>query len=291
MEGAEENREIIDLLRRFTKIRSECPTENKKPSAEEEEEDEDVELGLGLSMNGRFGVDPTRSKKLKRCSSIADVALAKAGPQVRVAGVDLHAPLSRTRSLPAGTEEEWRRRREMLTARRMEARRKRMERMRNLRVPPRDAGGGGRNVPPREAVESSSQGSGGPMRSGSSGSSDLIEGSKQNAEVSPSSSSRQIPKGHEPAGRALEREAKSATCQHVKNTMRDMPYVTTREVGPNGRRVEGFLYGYKKGEDVKIVCVCHGLFFTPKEFLEHGGVRGDVEHPLKHIVVNPFPLL
>lgn len=76
----------------------------------------------------------------------------------------------------------------------------------------------------------------------------------------------------------------------LKNTMSEMPYVSTKENGPNGHKIEGFLYSHKKGEDVRIVCVCHGTFLTPAEFVKHGG-GGDVEHPLKHIVVNPFPLL
>ncbi|CAA0828363.1 Ninja-family protein AFP3 [Striga hermonthica] len=325
MEEAEGSSKKLDLLFKLAKTQSECPNEDKRQGEQEgggrgEDEDEVMELSLGLSTNGRFGVDPTRSKKLKRASSIADAAAFAVGTGARVAGTEAHAPpLSRTRSLPVETEEEWRRRKELQSIRRMEARKKRMEKMKNLRLP-RDANGGKnglqhepvngdsigqrllgngvlRRFENREVVESSSQGSAGPMRSGSSASSDLIEGRKQNAEVSPSSKQSSNGPGPgpepEPMGRASETEAKGATTsQQLKNTMRDMPYVTTKETGPNGRRVEGFLYGYKKGEDVRIMCVCHGIFLTPKEFVEHGGVRGaDVEHPLKHIVVNPFPLL
>lgn len=72
--------------------------------------------------------------------------------------------------------------------------------------------------------------------------------------------------------------------------MLDMPYVSTKGDGTNGHKIEGFLYRYKNGEEVRIVCVCHGMFLTPAEFVKHGG-GGDVQHPLKHIVVNPFPLL
>ncbi|GER49310.1 Ninja-family protein AFP3 [Striga asiatica] len=320
MEGAEGSSKKLDLLCKFAKIQSECPNKDKRQGEQgggkDEDEDEVMELSLGLSTNGRFGVDPTRSKKLKRASSIADAAAFAVGTGSRVAGSEAHAPpLSRTRSLPVETEEEWRRRKELQSIRRMEARKKRMEKMKNLRLP-RDANGGKnglqhesvngdsngqrllgngilRKFENGDVVESSSQGSAGPMRSGSSGSSDLIEGRKQNAEVSPSSKQSSNGPGPEPMGRASETEAKGATTnQQLKNTMRDMPYVTTKETGPNGRRVEGFLYGYKKGEDLRIMCVCHGIFLTPKEFVEHGGVRGaDVEHPLKHIVVNPFPLL
>ncbi|XP_020591190.1 ninja-family protein 1-like [Phalaenopsis equestris] len=65
-----------------------------------------------------------------------------------------------------------------------------------------------------------------------------------------------------------------------------MPMVSTKVEGPNGRSIQGFLYKYGKGEEVWIVCVCHGSFLTPAEFVKHGG-GGDVAHPLRHIVVNP----
>jgi len=72
----------------------------------------------------------------------------------------------------------------------------------------------------------------------------------------------------------------------VRNLLEDMPCVSTKGDGPNGRRVEGFLYRYGKGEEVRIVCVCHGSFLTPSEFVKHAG-GGDVANPLKHIVVSP----
>lgn len=73
-----------------------------------------------------------------------------------------------------------------------------------------------------------------------------------------------------------------------RNMMEEMPCVSTTGDGPNGRRIEGFLYRYRKGEEVRIVCVCHGSFLTPAEFVRHAG-GGDVAHPLRHIVVNPTP--
>uniref|UniRef100_A0A1D1YZ54 Ninja-family protein n=1 Tax=Anthurium amnicola TaxID=1678845 RepID=A0A1D1YZ54_9ARAE len=75
----------------------------------------------------------------------------------------------------------------------------------------------------------------------------------------------------------------------MKDMMEAMPCVSTKGDGPNGRRVEGFLYRYRKGEEVRIVCVCHGRFLSPAEFVKHGG-GGDVAHPLRHIIVNPSPL-
>ena len=71
-----------------------------------------------------------------------------------------------------------------------------------------------------------------------------------------------------------------------KQLLEDLPCVSTKGDGPSGKRIEGLLYRYRKGEEVRIVCVCHGSFLTPAEFVKHAG-GGDVAHPLKHIVVNP----
>ncbi|KAB5538445.1 hypothetical protein DKX38_015978 [Salix brachista] len=68
------------------------------------------------------------------------------------------------------------------------------------------------------------------------------------------------------------------------NAMEDMPCVFTKGDGPNGRRVDGILYKYGKGEEVRIMCVCHGSFLSPAEFVTHAG-GSDVDHPLRHIVI------
>ncbi|CAM8947297.1 unnamed protein product [Rhodiola kirilowii] len=69
------------------------------------------------------------------------------------------------------------------------------------------------------------------------------------------------------------------------NGMGEMPCVFTTGDGPNGRRIDGILYKYGKGEEVRIMCVCHGIFLSPAEFVKHAGGT-DVDHPLRHIVVN-----
>ncbi|KAJ9173193.1 hypothetical protein P3X46_016356 [Hevea brasiliensis] len=90
--------------------------------------------------------------------------------------------------------------------------------------------------------------------------------------------------------RCSEPTVENGAKEMVRNLMEDMPCVSTKGDGPNGKRIKGFLYRYKKGEEVRIVCVCHGSFLSPAEFVKHAG-GGDVAHPLKHIVVSPYPIL
>ncbi|KAJ8484870.1 hypothetical protein OPV22_017355 [Ensete ventricosum] len=89
--------------------------------------------------------------------------------------------------------------------------------------------------------------------------------------------------------KAAQGEPKNKVLEKVgKKMIQDMPCVSTIGDGPNGRRIEGLLYKYGKGEEVKIVCVCHGSFFSPVEFVKHAG-GDDVAHPLRRIVVNTLP--
>ena len=99
----------------------------------------------------------------------------------------------------------------------------------------------------------------------------------------------QVPPGSVVGKAAVDKGAKEAK-EMLKNVMLDMPCVSTTGNGPNGKKIEGFLYRYQKGEEVKIVCVCHGSFLSPAEFVKHAGGT-EVEHPLRHIVVNPSPPL
>ena len=70
------------------------------------------------------------------------------------------------------------------------------------------------------------------------------------------------------------------------NSMEDMPCVFTQGTGPDGKRIKGILYRYGRGQEVRIMCVCHGNFLSPAEFVKHAG-GGEVAHPLRHIVVDP----
>lgn len=74
-----------------------------------------------------------------------------------------------------------------------------------------------------------------------------------------------------------------------ESRMNSMPSVVVTGDGPNGRRIEGVLYKYGKGEEARIMCVCHGSFYSPAGFVEHAGGT-DITNPLKHIVVSPNSL-
>ncbi|CAM0871989.1 unnamed protein product [Alopecurus aequalis] len=90
----------------------------------------------------------------------------------------------------------------------------------------------------------------------------------------------------QPVSGRLAARAKS-TGDVERMMMQEMPCVCTKGL-PNGMKIEGFLYKYRKAEEVRIVCVCHGSFLTPAEFVKHAG-GGEVANPLRHIVVNPIP--
>jgi hypothetical protein len=96
-------------------------------------ESDDIELSLGLSLGGRFGTEAKRPR-LARSSSIASVCSVSSLDGDRDADPSLAAllPLLRTSSLPTETEEERWRRREMQCQRRLEVRRKRVERRNSM---------------------------------------------------------------------------------------------------------------------------------------------------------------
>lgn len=98
---------------------------------EEPVDEENVELSLGLSLNGRFGVERRRfvtnnhdyNNRLIRASSVVNFSLV----------TENEATLTRTCSLPIATEE-WKKKKELQSLRRSEAKRKRVEKLKNGRV-------------------------------------------------------------------------------------------------------------------------------------------------------------
>ncbi|KAE8683018.1 Ninja-family protein AFP1 [Hibiscus syriacus] len=218
-----------NLLQRF------ISSETQASIRSEDEQEEQVELNLGLSLGGRFGVDK-HANKLKRSSSIAgSIPIFREIDDANPTPPSVPRPtLMRASSLPIETEEEWRKRKELQTLRRMEAKRK---------------------------ISLSSQDQGNREATGSSGT--------ETGETSRTPRLLGETKGKE-GGHAME----------------DMPCVFSKGEGPNGKRIDGILYKYAKGEEVRIMCVCHGSFLSPAEFVKHAG-GGDVDHPLRHIVINP----
>ncbi|XP_034929514.1 ninja-family protein AFP3 [Populus alba] len=310
----------------------------------EEGEDDDVELSLGLSLNGRFGVDP-KAKKITRSSSIASDFInptGENGSAFVVSNLESNY-LPRTCSLPTETKEEWRKRKEMQTLRRMEAKRKRTEKQKILKTvtdktmgeeDKRENGTNGDHHQKEflksfngffgvgvEGLSTQAEVAAPPLthESQGTGSSGITEFESQplqgmnkytesRSPVSVQSLSdyeqRSIiapglvlgEKSSFPAGVAMEKNGsnkltvtENGTKEVVRDVLEDMPYVSTKGDGPNGKHIEGFLYQYRKGEEVRIVCVCHGSFLSPAEFVKHAGGGGDVEQPLKHIVVHPSP--
>lgn len=302
-------------------------------------ESDEIELSLGLSLGGCFGADPSKRLRLQRSSSIASICSLPAatsceGAQDAAAAAAATVPspdqLLRTSSLPSEYMEDRLRRRAMQSQRRLEAKRKRLERRNSMNSgrPAPAAGGaaGGRDeglentVPTgfqlRRAVAAlTTAGSPTPSRPQQGLAERRAEASSP-AAAPPSSDSasvgQSIPKDATTAGGRPSSDSgtpnnepptppapplrtlrsltmRTASTGDLRNTMaEDMPMVSYKAAeGPSGgRKTDGFLYKYRKGEEVRIVCVCHGSFLTPAEFVKHAG-GGEVTNPLRHIVVNP----
>ncbi|KAI0501137.1 hypothetical protein KFK09_016080 [Dendrobium nobile] len=262
----------------------------------------EMDLCLGLSLGGCFAVERS-DKRLVRSSSIAALSIFPTEKDFPPAA----APLARTCSLPVEADEENRKRKEMQSLKRLEAKRKREEKRSFSRpgvdaevyvgVPPRACGPrpvlspamlagmrrssstfdtGGSRVP--EIPESHNNNNNAAVST-----SDAID--KPETTIHPGSALRSLRSLGED-DEAMKRMMSQVSRDMKTNIMEEMPCVSTKGDGPNGKRIEGFLYRYKKGEDVSIVCVCHGSFLSPAEFIKHAG-GGDVDHPLRHIVVNP----
>ncbi|KAI0525169.1 hypothetical protein KFK09_004561 [Dendrobium nobile] len=287
-----------DLLRRFS----------GGFSTEEVTGGDSDEIELGLSLGGCFSSQDAENNRLMRSSSI---------PAILRSDFPIVVPLVRTCSMPSDAEEEIRRRKEVQSIKRMEAMRKREDK-RNLKRFDDDFEGGSvrkmrRFEVEENGVQSSSRRFGvASQGSSSSGGSEFENQQEQGFEfpgiicASDVNNPSKAPTMATPAPKSIngtfrcngaalkenvlrkkdeERSLNRGISDIGKNMVEEMPSVSTRGNGPNGRRIDGFLYSYGKGE-VSIVCVCHGNFLSPAEFVKHAG-GGDVAHPLRHIVVNP----
>ncbi|CAA7038609.1 unnamed protein product [Microthlaspi erraticum] len=245
--------------------------EEAKKKEEKEEEDKDIELTLGLSLNGQFGTDP-RSRKRKsfelgRSSSIPEGFVfdeqRSSGDMRRTVGrgVSDMFQLDRTRSLPVNTEAE------------TETKRKRPEKTRAFMEFQATPLNKGKNRVQAETKEA-----------------------RAFLEFTYPPPTKEKGENDRFAVNAAKKKTQEVSgMEKARNILEDMPCVSTRDVGADGKRVEGFLYWYGGNkEEVKIVCVCHGSFLSPAEFVRHGGglVSNDDDggdgvmiNPLRHIVV------
>eukprot|EP01018_Ginkgo_biloba_P035666 Gb_07890 [translate_table: standard] len=104
--------------------------------------------------------------------------------------------------------------------------------------------------------------------------------------VAEASSTSKPPQNGSPSNSTTHKCSDLKTTEAKDNcSLPHMPCVSTTGDGPNGKTISGFLYSYSRGE-VSIVCVCHGTFLSPAEFVQHAGGT-DILHPERHIVVNP----
>ncbi|KAG6503337.1 hypothetical protein ZIOFF_035648 [Zingiber officinale] len=334
-----------DLLRRFV-----GNGVGEEPTEMVEGDSDEIELSLGLSLGGCFGAE-RKGKKLVRSTSVASFLTLPKEPEFPAVPV---AALTRTSSLPSETEEDLRKRKQMQSLKRLEAKRKRLERKNSIRSPKpglpgekhdEDAVGakvstvaagaahgmvnhghlgltcakGGVappdqptwlvGLPPRKLTTASiSQGSScsqgscasiatnseSPATHGLNSMIPLANSHTKNDEtvMNPPISwggKTMLNPGREGRAQPMLVTARSNGVKELEKKMIEtMPFVSTKGNGPNGHRIQGFLYKYRKGEEVRIVCVCHGSFLTPAEFVEHAGGL-DVANPLRHIVVSPSP--
>jgi hypothetical protein len=336
------NRIPRDLLRRFMEGSSSRRSEFLVVKKEEDDPDEiELNLNLGLSLGGIFGAEKS-SNKLIRSSSIAGPIPIARREEIMAPADEAppYASLIRTSSLPVETEDEWRKRKELQSLRRMMAKRRRSEKQRSLKAD-KDGGAcaveekremnlrgkverqqyitamnkvGSSAAPPFRLPTWVAGGKGGGGGRSSSASVDSQGGSCSSMseskpfqgsvgscgdasmqslqEGSNVESDHQMDKSPCPSPIPSPSSRKAEVIEEVgggsssNNRLENMPCVFTKGDGPNGRTIEGILYRYGKGEEVRIMCVCHATFHSPAEFVKHAGGT-DVAHPLKHIVVNP----
>ncbi|GAV84053.1 DUF1675 domain-containing protein [Cephalotus follicularis] len=316
-------RDLLQRLMSSGKHKAETQVEEDEEEEEDDEDTEEIELNLGLSLGGRFGVDKSAKKKLRRSSSVSST-ISILREDEDATSTPPNPSLMRTSSLPTETEEEWRKRKQLQTLRRMEAKRRRTEKQRNsssrmeedmggpqfpgLAVGPAFWAAGGRGGfygQPCSQGSTESQGGSSSVLSTET-ESRALQGSSSCGEArSPAGSQSLQDRSNQEVVGSSGTKASENACRSYRSEMEkqpdsaerkgreigmkelaDMPCVFTKGDGPNGRRIEGILYKYGRGEEVRIVCVCHGSFLTPAEFVKHAG-GGDVDHPLRHIVVNP----
>ncbi|XP_004231689.2 ninja-family protein AFP3-like [Solanum lycopersicum] len=186
--------------------------------------------------------------------------------------------VNRTASLPPmETGMDWKERRDLQTLTCGDTQQNRWDKLKNVIVFEENEGNGTSSLP-------SPGGSGSIGSFGSAGTIDrtFIEGASGSSNVIPPVSGP-LEKMQHLVLAAIEATNEQSPDfsgkEGIRNFLLKMPGVATKGDGPNGKKTEGFLYAYKRGGEVKIVCICHGYFLTPAEFVKHAS-GGDVENPL-----------
>ncbi|KAJ3673096.1 hypothetical protein LUZ60_006470 [Juncus effusus] len=283
----------MDFLHQFGST-SNANTENQGDKSKSFDSEE-IELSLDLSSNGMFGVDPKGKMKLIRSSSIASILPLPKKEMEEFSGLSVPtvatSSLTRTTSLPVETEESVRKRKEMQCLKRLEVKKKRLERRNSLK-----SGGNSREKMESE-VTGTDSGSINRYQNGIIKSNGFSAVSLRAVSLGSQGSNSSYAVSSDIAAQGMENKTRvpringttnqaqnSNTISRTNSMVDEMPCVSTK--GENGRIIEGFLYNFKKGGgEVRIVCVCHGSFLTPAEFVKHAG-GGDVTNPLRHITVN-----
>ncbi|XP_057459829.1 ninja-family protein AFP3-like [Actinidia eriantha] len=272
---------------------------------------EPLDLNLGLSLGGFYSQIPKENPLIRTSSLNIDLSLAE-NNEVGGGGF---LSLARSASLPTKAEQEMRKIKEIQALKRMEAKRRLLEKQRHSRGGAYDQEEKLSNLPfeklTSNACSSTNPGFQGRENSAAAKvptlsqpaivdstnyrSAEKPENGKQIISPPISHPNSTIPflirangKPVEIAETVHERLSKKVKVlgNHTTTPMemwKQMPSVTTIGDGPNGKRIEGLLYRYRKGQ-VSIVCICHGNFLSPAEFVKHAGGT-DVANPMKHINV------
>ncbi|KAL9270307.1 Ninja-family protein AFP1-like protein [Drosera capensis] len=298
-------------------------------------DDGDVQLNLGLSLGGRFGVDKSHGGLMRSSSVVGALSFIKQdgyqfGPPRPMVAVAAATTLPRTASLPVETEEERRKRKELQTFRRMEAKKRRSEKRSNILK--EDGEGRGNEASLGEKLERVQQcesavnklsvsaslptwtvagcstakksevGDGLKVKrsffsslegllaqEGSSSGSGRSQGGSSSAVPEPdrrrtqgSSTDTRVPMRTTSDIRCRSyrmkiednvKQAGTGETNKIRETttgLEDMPCVFTIGDGPNGRKVDGILYKYGKGEEIRIMC----LWLVDSCVLKLSQVRG-----------------
>ncbi|XP_020598818.1 ninja-family protein AFP3-like [Phalaenopsis equestris] len=275
-EEAEEASHPQDLLHRLSSTR--CSYELLPMNCKAEDEG-DTELSLGLSLGGCFAVE-TREPRLVRSSSTAMMPVLQNEFNFTCSS----ATLARTCSLPVEAEGEQLKRKEMQEFKRMELKRKQLEKKSSARQMA-EVGSGYR----KDGVWIGGIGSKTSNSSSSSAAPSISGTYEKSLTAPPLPPLLRTLKSFQEDNEVLKKMAGNLNRSKVigRNIMAEMPCVSTTGGGPRGRRIEGFLHNYTGGE-LRIVCLCHGSCHSPAEFVRHAG-GGEVENPLRHIVVTRVP--